>query len=272
MGRPLNSKFFGNAADKLLGSAWIVSTGAAGDVSIVRQRSNLKYEVQAETATSATALTVGVKYIIVAVGTADFTTVGAASNTVGLEFVATGTSAGGAGGTAAERSICKLQATTPTAPGEMTIAVTPENAQAPAEATFTVNRTAGGAIDAVTGFTGGYGYWTGGTFTITTNTDGGFTPGTAAVITYTVANGSIVTAVVTTPGSGYTASADAALAVDTADIPDEAATAPPQFARIINAHQVKCFPAVGGNTFAWPALAPVGGFRGVFSEADIATQ
>ena len=174
--------------------------------------------------------------------------------------------------TETDTGICKLVDATPSAIGEMQVVVTPDNAQTPAEATFTVNRTAGGAIDntATVITSGGYGYWTDGTFNIGVDTDGGYVAGTEAVITYTVANGSIDTANVTTPGVGYTASADAALAVNTADITDEAATPPAENARIINARTVKTFE---GNTYAWPIVAPLGGRPGrgstSFTEADI---
>lgn len=263
MGRPLNKKFFGNAADKLLGVAYLDNSGApaAVNVSIVRQRSNLKYEVQAETATNATALTVGVKYVIVAVGTADFTTVGASANEVGVVFTATGTSAGGAGGTAAERDICKLQEATPAALGEMRVTVTPENATATVQATVDIVSAGGtGALTDVTINNAGYGYWTDGTNVAI----GGTTDGT---IDYTVdGNGSLATVSINSAGTANTQ----ATGLDIGDAP--AANPPIQYARIINARQVKCFPAVGGSTFAWPALAPLGGFRGPHGEADIAVQ
>ena len=269
MGRPLNKKFFGNAANRILTSAALGDGGGTPeDCSIIEQKSNLKYLVQSESATGIAALTTGIQYRVVALGNSDFTTVGG-QNVVGSIFTATGTGAGT--GFTAEVYICKLTDSTPNAIGEMTVLVTPENAQTPAEATFTVNRTAGGVIDdAATVITsGGYGYWTGGTFNIGVDTDGGYTPGNEAVVTYTVANGSIVTASVTTVGNGFTASADAALAVDTADIPDEAANPLVQYARIISARTVKTFE---GNTFAWPTTGALGQNDRGLGEADLELQ
>jgi hypothetical protein len=261
MGRPLNKKFFGNAADKLLGSAYLDNSGAPGvaAVSIVRQRSNLKYEVQAETGTTGGSFTAGVKYVIVSVGSTDFTAIGAESNTVGLVFTATG--AGSGTGVAAERAICKLQAATPAALGEMRIQVTPENATATVQATVDITSAGGtGALTNVTINNAGYGYWADGTNVAL----GGTTDGT---IDYTVdGNGSLATVSINTAGSANTQA-------NGIDIGDAPATNPPvQYARIINARQVKCFPAVGGSTFAWPALAPLGGFRGPHGEADIELQ
>lgn len=54
-----------------------------------------------DTPTNDGSLTIGQSYIILTVGTSDFTTVGASSNTVGTIFTATGTDAGG-NGTVAE--------------------------------------------------------------------------------------------------------------------------------------------------------------------------
>ena len=171
-------------------------------------------------------------------------------------------------GPATRTGSAKLVDGAPTGENEIQVTVTPENAVTPAEAQFTVNRTAGGVIDdaATVIVNGGYGYWTGGTFNIGVDTDGGYTPGNEAVVTYTVANGSIVTASVTTPGAGFTASADAALAVDTADIPDEDANPPVQSARIISAHTVKTFE---GNTFAWPTTGALGQNDRGLGEADL---
>ena len=54
------------------------------------------------TQAAGTALTIGRRYIIHTVGDADFTTVGATSNSQNTQFVATGTSAGGTTGVALE--------------------------------------------------------------------------------------------------------------------------------------------------------------------------
>ena len=271
MGRPLNKKFFGNATNKILASAALADGGGTPEnCSIIEQRSNLKYLVQSESATAVTAVSPGIQYRIVSLGdTTDWDVAGAGSNPyVGQIFTALATGTGT--GSTAEVYICQLTDSTPNAIGEMTVLVTPENATTPVKPTFTVNRTAGGAIDAVTIVTAGYGYWVGGTFNVTVATDGGYVAGTEAVITYTVANGSIATANVTTLGAGYTASADAALAVAAADVPAVTATPPAENARIINARTVKTFE---GNTYAWPIVAPLGGRPGrrstSFTEADL---
>jgi hypothetical protein len=148
---------------------------------------------------------------------------------------------------------------------EMQVTVTPENAQTPFEATFTFD-TAGAAVTAIDIVDGGYGYWAGGTFNITTAS--GQAGNDAAEITYTVSNGIIVTAVVTVPGATYNNQSGAS--VNTADIPDEAANPPVQSARIINARQVKTFE---GNTYDWPITSPLGTPAvGGLTQADLQTQ
>ena len=277
MGRPLNKKFFGDPAGggyQVACNAYLTQAGASAPCYIVEQRSNTRYRVAEVTPTGGAPFVVGTQYIIATVGSTDFTAIGASANTVGVLFTATGVGAGT--GTASETEICKLVDATPGAPvngvAQMQVVVTPENATTPVKATFTVNRTAGGAIDntATVITSGGYGYWTDGTFNIGVATDGGYAAGTEAVVTYTVANGSIVTANVTTPGAGFTASADAALVVAAADVAAFAANPLPENARIINEHTVKTF---AGNTFAWPIVAPLGGRPGrgsaSFTEADI---
>jgi len=253
MGRPLNKRFFGDLAGRIACTADVDGSGAEAAF-IVEQRSNAKYRVQTEATFASNALVVGVQYQIVTVGTGVWADAGAPAETVGTVFTATATTNGQADGTADARAVCVIVDTAPN-PNEMRVEVQAENAVTPVEATFTVNRTGAGAIDAVTIVTGGYGYWAGGTFNIGVNTDGGYVAGTEAVVTYTVANGSIDGATITTPGAGFTAAADTALAVDTADVADEATDPPLQYARIINARQVKTFE---GNTYDWPITAPLG--------------
>lgn len=268
MGRPLNKKFFGDGTGLLEATAaYLPGAGSAVACHILRQRSNLRYEVANEATVASTALVIGAKYIIVTVSGADYTTVGAADNNVGTRFTATGTSAGGTG-TAREFAVCQLQAAAPAADFEMRISVQAENAVTPVEAQIDFGTT-GGVVDSVTLVDGGYGYWANGTFNITVASDGGYVAGTEAVISYTVSNGAIATVAVQSGGSGYTADLPNTTDVNTADIPDEAANPPLEYARIINARQVKTFE---GNTYAWPTNAPLGGTRYVFTEADIDTQ
>ena len=274
MGRPLNKKFFGDGSGLLAVECYTERAGASTAGYIVRQRSNLIYEIADEAVTDVDVdnLVIGSLYEITTTGTTDWIAAGAGSTAVGTRFYAA-TAASDGTGEAREIVFGKLQEAAVSAAGQARLPVVPENAVTPVKATFTVNRTAGGDInnDATVITSGGYGYWADGTFNITATTGGG-TPAPEAVITYTVANGSIVTANVTTIGSGYTASADAALAVAAGDVPAPDANPPTQYARILNARQVKCFPAVGGNTYAWPTVPPLGGFRGPFSEADPDTQ
>jgi len=258
MGRPLNKKFFGDGSGLLAVECYTERAGASTAGYIVRQRSNLIYEVADETATASTALVVDSLYEIVTVSGADYTTVGAANNSIGTRFTATGTSAGGTG-TATEVVFGKLQAAAVTAAGELRLPVTPENATATVQATVTFTDTAGAIDDPITSFTGGYGYWADGTGVVVA---GGGGDGT---VDYTVANGVIVTMVYAAGGSGYTGGTQ-----NIADAP--AANPPEQYARILNARQVKCFPQEGGNTFAWPTTAPLGGDRSGFTEADPDTQ
>lgn len=163
-------------------------------------------------------------------------------------------------------AICKTVDGAPAAPGEMQVTVQPENAAAVTPATFTVNRTAGGAITAVTLVSGGYGYWTGGTFNITVNTDAGYVAGTEAVVTYTVSGGRIVSAAVTTPGAGYTAVANAALAVNAADVPATVANPPLENAKIIRNNHVVTF---AGNRYVWPATGGAGAGPSGMPEATL---
>jgi hypothetical protein len=153
----------------------------------------------------------------------------------------------------------------PGAAGEMQVTVQPENAVTPAEAQIDFGTT-GGVVDSVTLVDGGYGYWTGGTFNITVLSDGGYVAGTEAVITYTVANGSIATVEVTSGGTGYTADLPNTTDVNTGDIPNEAALPPVQNARIINARTVKTFE---GNIFDWPITAPLGAGITGMTQADL---
>lgn len=79
--------------------------------------------------------------------------------------------------------------------------------------------TAGGVVDSVAIVDGGAGYLTDGTLNITGSSDGGFVPGSQAVITYTVSGGAIDSVVVTDGGDGYTASLAATTDINAADIP-----------------------------------------------------
>ncbi len=255
MGRPLNKKYFGDGTGLLQATlAFLPGAGSAVACHILRQRSNLKYEVANEATVASTALVVGAKYIIVTVGGADYTTVGAADNNVGTRFTATGTSAGGAG-TAREFAVCKLQAATPTADFQMHIEVQGENAQVPTQATIDITQTAG-VIDSVAINNAGYGYWADAT--------GVAVPGgTGGTVDYTVdGNGSVATVVINAGGTGYSNSTQN---LGTAD-----ANPPLQYARIINSRLVKTFE---GSTFAWPAAGgDASGGRAQFTEGDIDTQ
>ena len=269
MGRPLNKKFFGDLAGRLAVECWTERAGASTAGYIVRQRSNLIYEIADETLTDVDVdnLTVGSLYEIAVVGTTDFTTAGAASNTVGERFTATAALATGTG-TAREIVFGKLQEAGVTAAGQARLPVTPENAQGTVQATVTTTTVggAGTALDTVVIANAGYGYWTDGTGVSLAAGDG--------TINYTVdGNGSLATVEVANAGTTNTAG--------TLAIGDAPATNPPvQYARILNARLVKTFPAVGGSTFAWPVdggqpdsgAIGVGGFRGGFGEADPDTQ
>ena len=168
--------------------------------------------------------------------------------------------------TPANSIVCQLVQGAPAAVGEMQVVVQPENATTVVQATFTIDTDGAGLVSAVSIVTPGYGYWVGGTFTITDTT---LTGNDDAVVTYTVANGSIATANVTTAGTGYTIS-QTGVAVAAGDAPATVANPPAENARIINARTVKTFE---GNTYAWPIVAPLGGRPGrrstSFTEADL---
>ena len=163
-------------------------------------------------------------------------------------------------GPATRSEVLSLVEGAPTAGGEMQVTVTPENAQTPAEATFTFD--SNGGVTAVTVTDGGYGYWADDTFTITTAS--GEAGNDDAVIAFTVSNGVIVSAIVSVAGTGYNNQTGASIA--SADVTDEAANPPEQSARIINSRLVKTFE---GNTYAWNTTSPLGGTRGGFTEADL---
>ena len=206
MGRPLNKKFFGDAAGRIACTARI---GGGNELCfITSQRSNTQYAVDSEA------------------------------------------------GPSTRSGFARLVEGAPAGEEEMQVTVTPENAQTPFQATvtFTVDT---GAIDAITSFDGGYGYWADGTGVVVA---GGGGDGT---VDYTVSNGSIVTMVINAGGSGYSNG--------TQDIADSPAANPPvQSARIINARQVKTFE---GNTYDWPITAPLGSEgTGRLTQADLQTQ
>ncbi len=214
MGRPLNKRFFGDAAGRIACTARI---GGGNELCfITSQRSNTQYAVDSEA------------------------------------------------GPSTRSGFARLVQGAPAAEEEMQVTVQAENAQTPFEATFTFD--SNGSVDAVQIVDGGYGYWVGGAFNITTAS--GEAGNDAAEITYTVANGIIVTAVVSVPGATYNSQSGAS--VNTADIPDEAANPPLENAKIINARQVKTFE---GNTFDWPITAPLGTpvLNGL-TQADLQTQ
>lgn len=265
MGRPLNKKFFGDGSGLLAVEVYTERAGASTAGYIVRQRSNLKYEVADETVTDVDVdnLVIGSTYEIVTPGTTDFVSAGAANNDAGTRFVATIALATGTG-TAREIVIAKLQEAAATAAGQMRLEVTAENAQTPTTANIAFTSAGGtGALTSVQvdNVSAHYGYWADGTNVAI----GGTTDGT---VDYTVdGSGKIATVTINTAGSANT-QADSPVALG-----DAAASNPPaQYARILNANQVKTFPRVGGSTFAWPTTAPLGGFRGRFSEADPDTQ
>jgi len=157
-----------------------------------------------------------------------------------------------------DTGICKLVDATPSAIGEMQVVVTPENAETPRQATIAITAAGGtGALLTVTIVDAGYGYWAPATGDSQAGGDG--------TIDYTVSNGSLATVVINNAGSANTDGT-----VNIGDTP--AANPPTENARIINAHTVKTF---GGNTYAWPVVAPLGGRPGrgssAFTEAEIGT-
>lgn len=171
-----------------------------------------------------------------------------------------GSDAGGATPTRTE--VLTLVEGNTTGGGQMQVEVTPELFVTALEATFTIDTNGSGEVSAVVITDGGSGYFTGSTFTITDST---LTGGDNAVITYTIANQAIVTAVVTTPGSGYTINQND-VSVDTADIPDAAASGDTESAKIINAHLVKTFE---GRIYTWPAAVPLTPSASGRDEADL---
>jgi hypothetical protein len=147
------------------------------------------------------------------------------------------------------RAVCKTVDGTPVAPGEMQVTVTPEGG-VETDAVITIGTSAGGVVNGATLVSGGYGYWTGGTITITDATLAG---GDNAVLTYTVSAGSIASVSVTTPGTGYTPS-QSGVAVNATDLPATSAPAV-ENAKIIRNNHVVTF---AGNRYVWPAAGGAG--------------
>ena len=96
------------------------------------------------------------------------------------------------------------------------------------EAQFTFDTNGSGEVTGVTIVDGGSGYVSGGNFTITVASDGGFVAGTAAVITYTVSGGSIDAITNIGTNSGYTFSL-VGQAVASSDVTDPTAGGVQQF-------------------------------------------
>lgn len=161
--------------------------------------------------------------------------------------------------TPANTATCKLQAATPSAPGQMRVEVQGENAQTPTTADIGFT-SAGGTGALLTVFVDNvaahYGYWSNGTNVAIA----GVTDGT---VDYTVdGSGKIATVSINTAGSANTQAGSPVALADAA-----LANPPLQYARIINARTVKTFE---GSTFAWPAVGGDGsGGRGPFTEADL---
>jgi len=258
MGRPLNKKFFGDGAGLIACSADVDGTGAEACF-ITEQRSNSKYRVQTEASFASTALVIGIEYVILTVSGANYTTVGAADNNVGTVFTATGTTAGGTGTVDAQR-VCLIVDTAPAA-GEMRVDVQAENAVTPVPANIAFTSAGGtGALLTVTLDNVAYGYWSPGTNVAL----GGVTDGT---VNFTVANGYITSVTINTAGSANTQAGSPVALADTG-----LANPPLQYARIINARQVKTFPAQGGTTYDWPITAPLGAGPTGMTQANLGSQ
>jgi hypothetical protein len=99
---------------------------------------------------------------------------------------------------------------TMTGDGTATLTSLPREDVIKAQFTIDVAGTPSGDITAVTVVDGGFGYTTGGTFTVSKDSYGDerTTNDEDAIITYTVSNGVVDGATVTTPGSGYARNVD----------------------------------------------------------------
>lgn len=268
MGRPLNSRFFGDDTGRIACDAWLVGVGSSSACHIIDQRSNTKYTIAEEGTTDVDVdnLVVGGIYVIVVAGTTDWVAAGAANANVGTRFTAT-TAASDGTGTCREQQVCTLVQGEPLAAGEAQVEVTPELLAASAEMQVDFGTT-GGVVDEVSLVDAGSGYFTGGTFNITVASDGGYVAGAEAVIAYTVANQVVTSVAIQSGGSGYTADLVNTTDVNTADLPDAGAAGDEESARIINARTVKTFE---GNTYMWPAAGGTGTPK-VRGEADLGTQ
>lgn len=139
------------------------------------------------------------------------------------------------------KTVAKTVNGAPTAPGEMSVEVTPEMAQAPRQATIAITAAGGtGALLTVEIVDPGYGYFSAGTAVAQDGGDG--------TIDYTVANGQLATVGINSAG---TANVDGTY--DIGDAP--AVSAPTEYAKIIRNNHVVTFQ---GNRYVWPASGGAG--------------
>ncbi len=288
MGRPLAKRFFSGGTDVTVGCTVRIG-GANLESAIISQKSNSKYRVAGVGGTPLTGTDItfadanpdtmtvnGFADLTLTFSPGDSVRVASSENSGendGVYEIATVTatvitltsngalvvSAAPPDTTAtlalvvADGVIATLVQGTPTVNNTMQVTVTPEIVGATVEATFDISTDGAGAVNAVTLLTGGNGYFTAGNFLITDVT---LTGNDDAQINFTVAGGAIVTAAVDggTSGTGYTIN-QSNIAVNTADAPDPAVTAPVESAKIINARTVKTFE---GNIYQWPAAGGAG--------------
>jgi len=259
MGRPLNKRFFGDGAGLIACAVYTERAGASTAGYIVSQRSNTQYEVADETLTDVDVdnLVIGSRYEIAVAGTTDWVAAGSANNTAGTIFTAA-TAASDGTGTAREIVFARVQAAAVTAAGQMRVDVQAENATAVVNATVAITGTGGtGTLLTAVVVTGGYGYWT-------NQTGVALLGGPDGTIDYQVANGSIVAVQPAGVGAG---NIDGTYDVATTF---QLANPPLQYARIINARQVKSFE---GNTFDWPIVGVDDGAGPTgMTQADLGTQ
>lgn len=161
-------------------------------------------------------------------------------------------------GPSTRTGVCVIVDTAP-ALNEMRVEVQAENAETPLTANIAFTSSGGtGALLTVSLDNAAYGYWAAGTNVAI----GGTTDGT---VDYTVANGRITSVTINTAGSANTQAGSPVALADAA-----AANPPLEYARIINARQVKTFE---GNTFDWPITAPLGTpAPNGLTQADLQTQ
>jgi len=173
--------------------------------------------------------------------------------------------AGGTGYVAGE--VITFDTGTPVVQAQITVVETDVDAQIQ----FSTDGSGNIAVDSVAAVSGGSGYpanLTGANFSITANSDTGFTPGTAAVVTYNTDANGVITVVSNTAGDGYTINLTN-VDVDVDDLPAQTLGAITQFT-LTHVGEYIVFPTA--NTTEYIDVPPGSGAAATFNITRVSPQ